>query len=509
MRKPAWRSLGLAIFLAAAAAGQPMAKPDAEMMRNLSLLVRQWMPATMDPGLAALNAAVNRAFQAGDDTATWRVMTQLLFRLQGQDWDEGLDLLSSMQLSVDRRLAAPGDAVKVTLQPMFRLNRALERPYTVRLALVDARGREAAKAWEQAITDAAAMEYAFPARGLRDGSYEVVYRLSTPDGQTVAEARRPVTVDRRLDERLERLKQDLARAPRDDRARVRAALETAEYVHETMRRARSEYVASPGRRAPPIAARIKGLEGLAQYAGEPFDPETSLALAERFVAAVMAQRDPFAGLSGDLRLAYRSEVDQTLQPYRVYVPAKPARRLLVTLHGVAGDENTYFGAFTGGMLTKLAEERGYAIASPNGRGPMGGYMGASRRDVYEVRERAVVLFGLDERQVFLTGHSMGAMGTWQIVLEKPELWAGAAPVAGAMGVTKRLMERAPGMPVFLAQGGKDRLTVPSMARNAAEAAKGTLRTFEYREYPEADHFTIGVASLRDVFDFFDRIQPKP
>lgn len=517
LKAAAW-SLGILLWLAPPAPGQDLseidgatlAKPDADALRNLSLLIRQFMPESMDPVLSRLNSAVNRAFKSGDDTATWRLMTRLLFTLQGQRWSEGLDVLSSYNLALDRRLAAPGEPLTVSLQPIFTLGRSFSNPYTIRLALSDARGRPAAPAHTIQVTELAPLQHAFPTRGLKDGDYELTYTLLTPAGDTVAEVRRPVSIDRRLDQRLARLQQDLARLPRDAaNPKILAALETAEYVHQTFTRARSEYIASTRHRAPPIATRILGLDDTARYAGDPLDLANGLDLAERLLAAALRGRDPFAGLTGDLRLAYRSPIDQTLQPYRLYVPRTPARRLLVTLHGVSGDENTYFGPFTDGRLPQLAEQRGYLIASPNGRGPVGGYIGASRQDVYDVRERALALFGMDPRQVYLTGHSMGAMGAWQIALEKPELWAAIAPVAGAMGVTRRLLEKAPNLLVFLAQGARDRLTVPSMARNVAAFAREALHTFDYREYPDADHFTIGAASLTDVFDFFDRIQPAP
>lgn len=508
------RNLGIVTFLFILAApaqdlstidGSSLDKPGRDDLRNLSLLVRQMMPPELSPALRTLNSAINRAFKAEDDTATWRLLTRFIATLQGRSWNEGLELLSSYRMHVDRRLAQPGEALKVALNPLFNLSRSLKQPYVIQVSLVDGRGRAARPAHRAEVAEFKPLEYAFDTKKLRDGEYEVVYELLTGAGAKVAETRRPVTLDRRLDQRLARLGQNLARAPRNaGNARVRAALESAEYLHQVMTRARREYTAAPRLLAHPFAATIAGIEDVSRYAGDPFELKSDLPLAERLVAAALAGRDPFEGLTGDLRLAYRSDVDQSLQPYRVYVPKRPARRLLVTLHGVSGDENTYFGPFTGGLLEKLAVERGFVVASPNGRGPTGGYVGASRKDVYDVRERAVALFGIDDRQVFLTGHSMGAMGAWQIAFEKPELWAAVAPVAGAMTVNRRMLERNPEMPVFLAQGGRDRLTIPSVARNVAAFARETLRTFEYREYPEADHFGIGEASLADIFDFFDK-----
>jgi predicted esterase len=511
------RRLGILLFCLLPAApaqdpgqveGSSLGSPEEEDLRNLSLLVRQLMPASLSPGLAALNSAINRASKDGDMTTTWRLLSRMTLALQGQRWSEGLEILSSYRLQLGRRLLKPGEPVDVQLNPLFTLGRPPREPYTIRLSLTGAQGREVRPPLAVEVRDFTPLRHQFDTRGLKDGDYNVVYELLAGAGERVAEVRRPVTLSRDLDRRLERLKQDLARAPRDANGlKSLAALETVEYLHSVIARGRTEYFASRRLRSHPLGARIAGADEMGQYIGEPFDLSADLPLAERLIAAVLTKRDPFAGLTGDMRLAYRSPVDQTLQPFRVFVPARHQRRMLVTLHGVSGDENSYFGPFTGGLLARLAEERGYVIASPNGRGPVGGYTGASRQDVYDVRERAVALFGIDPKRVFLTGHSMGAMGAFQIAFEKPELWAGVAPVAGVIGVNRRMLERNPGMPVLLIQGARDRLMLPSMARNVSEYAKETLRTFEYREYAEADHFAIGAASLRDIFDFLDRIQP--
>lgn len=488
--------------------GSSLVRPEEDDLRNLSLLVRQLMPESLSPSLRVLNSAINRATKAGDTTTTWRLLARMTLAMQGQSWSDGLEILSSYRLQLGRRLLTPGEPVEVQLSPLFTLGRPPREPYTIRLSLTGAQGREVRPPLAVEVREFTPLRHEFDTRGLKNGDYDVVYELLSGAGERVAVVRRPVTISRDLDRRLERLKQDLARASGNSSdLNTQAALETVEYLHSVIARGRTEYFTSRRLRSHPLGARILGAEEMGQYIGEPFDLGADLPLAERLIGAVLKKREPFTGLTGDMRLAYRSPVDQTLQPFRVYVPARHQRRMLVTLHGVSGDENSYFGAFTGGLLTKLAEQRGYVIASPNGRGPVGGYVGASRQDVYDVRERAAALFGIDTRLVFLTGHSMGAMGAFQIAFEKPELWRGVASVAGAIGVNRKMFERNPEMPVLLIQGAKDRLMIPTMARSVAEYAKESLRTFEYREYPEADHFTIGEASLRDIFDFFDRNQP--
>lgn len=38
--------------------------------------------------------------------------------------------------------------------------------------------------------------------------------------------------------------------------------------------------------------------------------------------------------------------------------------------------------------------------------------------------------GLDDARLYVTGHSMGGLGTWDLLARRPEIWAAAAPMAG-------------------------------------------------------------------------------
>jgi hypothetical protein len=101
----------------------------------------------------------------------------------------------------------------------------------------------------------------------------------------------------------------------------------------------------------PMATKLRGL-ALSNYDSEPFDLDRDLPLAEEFVAALAAGKSPLADRTGDMRLAYRSAVDGTLQPFRVYVPksydAKKPTPLIVALHGATGDESTYLDRYVSG-----------------------------------------------------------------------------------------------------------------------------------------------------------------
>ena len=82
----------------------------------------------------------------------------------------------------------------------------------------------------------------------------------------------------------------------------------------------------------------------------------------------------FAFAGQDLKLSYRSQLDGTVQPYRVYLPAaydgsKPFP-LVIALHGTGGNENTLLDdpRYQNSPIKAAADKYGVILLSPVGRG---------------------------------------------------------------------------------------------------------------------------------------------
>ncbi len=139
----------------------------------------------------------------------------------------------------------------------------------------------------------------------------------------------------------------------------------------------------------------------------------------------------------DLRLFYRSAVDNTEQPYRLYVPSAyrsdgPALPLVIAMHGTGGNEGTLFDgdSYKQGALKRAAETHEMLVASPLGRG-VTEYRGIGENDVFEVLEAVRSHYRVDPDRIYLTGHSMGGTGAAYLALHHPDLFAAAAPLAAA------------------------------------------------------------------------------
>ncbi len=100
---------------------------------------------------------------------------------------------------------------------------------------------------------------------------------------------------------------------------------------------------------------------------------------------------------------------------------KPA--LVMTLHG-AGVEAI------GQARAYKPKDWAYIVAATNRR-PYGfDWEDWGRLDALEVLAEASRLFGTDPARTYLTGHSMGGHGTWQVGATVPGPWAAIAPSAG-------------------------------------------------------------------------------
>jgi len=239
--------------------------------------------------------------------------------------------------------------------------------------------------------------------------------------------------------------------------------------------------------------------------------------------------------TGTLRRTYFFADAQQDMPYRLYVPtmwdgASPLP-LILFLHGGGSDENRYIDA-NDRQLERLAEQHGFLLVSPLGYSRVGAYGAAmtlsgsfgdiegqrqvraqvnanperlrelalSERDTLNVLERVVAEYGVDPREVFLMGHSMGSGGAWYLGNKYPERWAAIAPMSGPFAeAALDPFANLQGIPIYYSEG----IQTPSLAasRLMAEAARSAGLQFSYQEF-DGTHGGMIPMAAPGVFDFF-------
>ena len=207
----------------------------------------------------------------------------------------------------------------------------------------------------------------------------------------------------------------------------------------------------------------------------------------------------------DLRLSYRSQVDGTEQPYRVYLPSaydgKARLPLLLALHGTGGSQDTYFDSsqYANGIYKREAEVRGTVVVCPHGRGTTE-YRGIGENDVLTVLDEVGRQFAVDEDRIVCTGQSMGGTGTSYLCSRYPDLFAGGIALASGY-CHVNMLANLRYVPMLYVQGAKD---WPVYAREGPDRITGRLQELgypcDYWVVPDQPHNTMAVSTTR-VFDW--------
>lgn len=198
------------------------------------------------------------------------------------------------------------------------------------------------------------------------------------------------------------------------------------------------------------------------------------------------------------RLAHRSGVDGSIQPYSVYLPgglrADSARPLLLVLHGSGVTE-----AGTIRAAGPAGADRGWIVVAPRGRGLSDWYVGPAEADVLEALAHARSLYPVDPDRVLVAGFSMGGYGSWRLLARHASRFRAGAVLAGAACppestggrcVDALLADRpadAPRPSVLVVHGARDHAVPVDAARGIIERLEAVGWPHEYLEIDDAGH----------------------
>src|SRR4029077_10978732 len=127
------------------------------------------------------------------------------------------------------------------------------------------------------------------------------------------------------------------------------------------------------------------------------------------------------------KATFISRIDGSVQYYAVNPASGPAGdarpALFLSLHGASVEAIGQADAYS-------PKSWGYLVA-PTNRRPYGfDWEDWGRIDAIEVLTLAMNRFHTDSSRTYLTGHSMGGHGTWQVGVTFPDHFAAIAPSAG-------------------------------------------------------------------------------
>jgi predicted peptidase len=94
--------------------------------------------------------------------------------------------------------------------------------------------------------------------------------------------------------------------------------------------------------------------------------------------------------------------------------------------------------------------------------------------------------GVDKKRVYITGLSMGGMGTFEAVYRYPKLFAAAAPICGG-GDTTRYTKQAAKIPFWVFHGDADAVVGVKESRAMVAKLKALNAKVKYTEYGGVNH----------------------
>lgn len=195
------------------------------------------------------------------------------------------------------------------------------------------------------------------------------------------------------------------------------------------------------------------------------------------------------------RLAHRSEIDNILQPYSVFIPESYEKNvpipLFVSLHGSGVDEKRTIQYITGVLVNKID----CIILAPKARGLSDWYLGDSGRDVLECIFHLKKLYNIDERNIILDGFSMGGYGAWRLGLRYPDLFKALIIRSGGVAAPFHLrgdrvvdlLDKEKGLNIFIVHGDKDNAVPVENARKVVEKLNELGIKYSYIEVKGAAH----------------------
>lgn len=226
---------------------------------------------------------------------------------------------------------------------------------------------------------------------------------------------------------------------------------------------------------------------------------------------------------------FRSQIDNSIQYYSV-APcsqpelAKPA--MVLSVHGASVEATNQARAYK-------AKDWAHIVA-PTNRRPFGfAWEDWGRWDAIEVLEDAEKHFQTDRQRTYLTGHSMGGHGTWQIGVTFPDRFAAIAPCAGYpdlmnygrayLDLTKKETDPIQAMfaragkasrtqllarnylhhGVYIYHGEADKVVTVEHAREMRQLLGTFHNDFCHYEYPNGSHwYSNESVDWKPLFDYF-------
>ena len=129
------------------------------------------------------------------------------------------------------------------------------------------------------------------------------------------------------------------------------------------------------------------------------------------------------------------------------------------------------------------------------------------RTLKELMDTYLAMPQVDKKRVYVIGLSMGAMGTYDLAVRYPEIFAAAIPICGTVNPTR--LSAAKDVKFRIFHGDADTVVPVSGSRQAYKALKAAGADVEYIEFPGVTHGSWNPAFTQPDFMSWLFSQKKP
>lgn len=189
--------------------------------------------------------------------------------------------------------------------------------------------------------------------------------------------------------------------------------------------------------------------------------------------------------------------DETTSPYVVFVPkdydGTKAYPVILFLHG-AGETKQANAKKEGKMpvevgigpaIKKREKDFPFIVVIPRAEGFGWGATTPNARRALAMLDEVMKEYKIDAKRQYLSGLSMGGMGTWSIAMAMPDRFAAIVPICGRGDV--KTAEKIKDLPCWAFHGDADTSVNVSGSRDMIEAIKKAGGSPKYTEYPKVGH----------------------
>jgi predicted peptidase len=154
---------------------------------------------------------------------------------------------------------------------------------------------------------------------------------------------------------------------------------------------------------------------------------------------------------------FKAKLTKTLElTYLLYVPKNAIKKkppLVMFLHGAGERGNNLELVKLHGIPKLIAEGKEFPFIAVSPQCPTNSWWTMELDALKGLLESIIKTNNVDPKRVYLTGLSMGAMGTWQFAGTYPQFFAAIAPICGGgeIQLTRNLTK----MPIWAFHGDKD------------------------------------------------------